>query len=116
MTVLLCRASSCPDSLSLLENLRETIRDCPHGVLVTTGCLHSRVVRAHLCRLPGATVTVQPCTRDRRPVGSAVHIGPIRSATDVAALCTWLRSSDHDPQGLPARLRRAGPRRTAPLN
>lgn len=106
-TVVLCRAPGCARGGDLLlDLLRGTVRECPHGVLVSTGCVHGPMVCGRADRTAGAMVAVQPCAQDRRPVGAAVHIGPIRTKADTQALCRWLRGGDLSAELLPTRLLR----------
>jgi hypothetical protein len=114
-TVVLCWGCAHTDDL-LLNRLRETVRECPHGVLISAGCVHGPLVCGRAQRPAGAVVTAQDCTGDRRPVGAAVCVGPIRTEADVLALCRWLRGDDHSPELLPARLLRPPPYRMARLN
>lgn len=84
------------------EMLRAVVRSSRHGVLVSTGCLLGPTT----CRLRTAAplVLVQPCDAERRPMGPAVHVGPLRSAADVRELECWLRRGRFDPALLPGRL------------
>jgi hypothetical protein len=96
-TVVVCQATACEAGADpgLLDALRETIRRCPHGVLLRSGCMLGPVT----CRprwlhphadTSGAIVIVQPCGTDRAPQGIPVRVGPLRHPGDTHALCTWL--------------------------
>ncbi|GGM90135.1 hypothetical protein GCM10011609_28800 [Lentzea pudingi] len=91
-----------------LELLRETIRRSVHGMLVRVHCPLGRIYckaregSAH----SGWILIVQPCTAGRSPVGSAVIVGPIRTADDLVAVTGWLETDPLDGSTLPARLRR----------
>ena len=98
-TAVVCHSRACgsgdPATVAsgLFAALRAAVRESRHGVLV------------------------QACDAERRPVASAVRVGPLRTAADVDVLTAWLRAGDLDPGLLPAHLldvhRRAA---TAPLN
>jgi hypothetical protein len=72
------------------------------GVLVVAGCTLGAVV----CRLrpPAPLVVVQPCDVQRRPIGPAVRVGPLRSRADVTELVLWLGRARFDVDALPDRL------------
>ncbi|WOX16055.1 hypothetical protein [Streptomyces sp. N50] len=112
-TLVVC--SSCrtaPDQA--MDVLRRAVRGCPHGVMVSTGCLE-RVL--HCRRDRGLHAAVQPCAVDRRPTGGVVRIGPIVTAADAEAVGAWLRVGMPDDGTLPERLRAApAPWQVARLN
>jgi hypothetical protein len=82
-------AVSCEKCALSLDALRETVRGCPHGVLVRAGCLLGRTYCASAQRSGGEVVMVQPCGEDHQPYGSATLLGPLERA-DVAIVCDWL--------------------------
>jgi hypothetical protein len=102
-----CRAGPCARAaVPLLRHLGAATRRCPHGVLVSTGCL----LRASRClRAPGhdsgAYLLVQPCDLDRRPRGTAIGVGPVLTAADAAAVAAWLAGDRLDAARLESRLR-----------
>lgn len=102
-----CRAGPCAGAAApLLRHLGAATRRCPHGVLISAGCL----LRASRClRAPahdsGAYLFVQPCDLDRRPQGAAIGIGPVLTAADAAAVADWLAGGDLDAARLDRRLR-----------
>jgi hypothetical protein len=106
-SAVVCRAGPCAGApASLLRLLGTATRSCPHGVLVSTGC----VLRAPRClRAPGhdsgAYLLVQPCDLDRRPRGVAIGIGPVLTAADAAAVADWLAEGSMDVARLEPRLR-----------
>ena len=106
-TVALCQACGDPE-LPVLQHLRETIRRCPHGVLVSSSCLLGRLschTRTISGSPGGAIVVVQPCSStSREPLGHAIRVGPLRTHADLAALARWLRQSRLTPGSLPPRL------------
>ncbi|WP_217238524.1 hypothetical protein [Streptomyces sp. AC555_RSS877] len=112
-TLVVC--ASCHAGTSrLMDGLRRAVRGCPHGVLVSTGCL-AKVL--HCRRDRGLHAAVQPCTADRRPAGAVVRLGPLVTAADAEAVGTWLRAGMPDDGTLPDRLRAApAPQHVARLN
>jgi len=102
-----CRAGPCARSAGpLLHHLGAATGRCPHGVLISTGC----VLRAERClRAPGhdsgAYLMVQPCDLGRRPRGTAIGIGPVLTDADAAAVADWLAGDSLDPARLDPRLR-----------
>jgi hypothetical protein len=90
--VALCQAGPCArSSRELLQPLRAATRRCPHGVLISAGCL----LRAPRCQArpghdSGAYLLVQPCDRSRRPRGIAISVGPVLTRADAAAVAAWL--------------------------
>jgi hypothetical protein len=120
-TAVLCSAPGCgvdDDGTvagRLIDALRAVVRASRHGVLVTTGCLFGTAACGVRARAP--VVLVQACDEERRPIGIALRVGPLRTTADVDLLVSWLRAGHLDPAALPARLldlhRRAV---VAPLN
>lgn len=104
-----CQSGPCVRaSDSLLPELRAATRRSPHGVLISSGC----VLRAARCRRApshdsGAYLLVQPCDLDRRPLGTAIRIGPVLNGADAAAVADWLAGGSLDAACLESRLRRA---------
>ena len=93
-----CRAATD----QMMDVLRRAVRDCPHGVMVSTGCLETVL---HCRRDRGLHAAVQPCAVDRRPTGGVVRIGPIITDADAEAVGVWLRDGVPDDGTLPERLR-----------
>jgi hypothetical protein len=102
----LCQAGPCArSSRELLQPLRAATRRCPHGVLISTGCL----LRAPRCEAgpgheSGAYLLVQPCDRNRQPRGIAISVGPVLTRADAAAVAAWL-ADGLDAESLDPRLR-----------
>jgi hypothetical protein len=105
-TAVACRSEGCGngDGATMAEDLfaalRTAVRDSRYGVLVSAGCLLGQSICG--ARATAPVVLVQPCDAERRPVGVAVRIGPLRTAADVEVLVAWLRGGDLDPGLLPA--------------
>jgi hypothetical protein len=101
-----CQSGPCAGPAGrLVPLLRAATRRCPHGVLISAGCL----LRASRCRAPGhesgAYLLVQPCDVDRRPSGTAIGVGPVLTDADAAAAAEWLAFGDLDAALLAPRLR-----------
>jgi hypothetical protein len=101
-----CRSGPCAGTAGrLVPLLRAATRRCPHGVLISAGCL----LHAARCRAPGhdsgAYLLVQPCDTDRRPSGTAIGVGPVLTDADAAAAAEWLAFGDLDAALLAPRLR-----------
>ncbi|KIF04625.1 hypothetical protein PL81_17730 [Streptomyces sp. RSD-27] len=113
-TLVVCVNCQNPASDQVIDRLRQAVRDCPHGVMVSTGCLGG-LLRCR--RTAGLHAAVQPCTRDRKPHGVAVSLGPIADEADAETVAVWLRAGMPDDGTLPSRLRPApAPPRVARLN
>lgn len=92
--------------------MRRTVRACPYGVMVATGCLDGLL----RCRgsSGGLHAAVQPCAQDRKPDGAAVCLGPITTWRDAKAVGVWLLAGMPDDGTLPHGLRTApAPRHVA---
>jgi hypothetical protein len=107
-----CRAGPCTQAAApLLRRLGAATRRCPHGVLISAGC----VLRASRClgapaHDSGAYLLVQPCDLDRRPRGLAIGIGPVLSDADARVVADWLaRRGSLDAARLDPRLRLPAP-------
>lgn len=108
-TVVVCSGCARPAGWSVIDELRGSIRRCRHGVLVAAAARHDGL---------GTVVIVQPCGRDRTPVGAARWVGPITDRRDAARVRDWVERGDWDVEDLPRRLRfaRKGIRADATLN
>ncbi|MGW3151814.1 hypothetical protein ACWDG1_45905 [Streptomyces sp. NPDC001177] len=112
-TLVVC--TSCgQDADQVMNVLRRAVRECRHGVMISTGCLQG-VLR---CRgRLGLHAAVQPCAVDRRPTGAVVRLGPLTTEADAEAIGTWLRTGMPDDGTLPDELRAApAPQHIARLN
>ncbi|MEU8029616.1 hypothetical protein AB0C13_13435 [Streptomyces sp. NPDC049099] len=113
-TLVVCAACRDAANEHVMDVLRRAVRACPHGVMVSTGCLdqfmHCRTGR-------GVYAAVQPCVADRRPTGAVVRLGPLASRADAEAVAAWLHAGMPADAGLPESLRAApAPRQVAHLN
>ncbi|MFJ7071629.1 hypothetical protein [Streptomyces sp. NPDC098781] len=96
------------------DGLRSAVRACPHGVMVSAGCL-GKVLRCRGAR--GVHAAVQPCAVDRGPTGAVVRLGPLLNEADAEMVGAWLRAGMPDDGTLPERLRAApAPRQVTHLN
>lgn len=91
-TLVICTACDA----AVLEELRQCIHSCPHGMLVTT---------ANAPDTHGAVVVLQPCSRQRVPSEPPRWIGPITSRADATRVRAWVQAGDWDTSLLPRRLR-----------
>ena len=83
--------------------LREVVRQCPFGILVTVPCMFGAPCPAWPAE--GVFVALQPCTIDREPICSARLVGPIRDPEDIARLSAWVQAGRWNVGLLPLRLR-----------
>ncbi len=104
-TVVLCTQCTNDSQSGLVPMLRAAVRACPHGMLVTTGCLLGQLNCAARPGLGGVMLVLQPCTRARTPVGPAQWVGPIDDAADVDSVCDWIGQGNWDDAALPDHLR-----------
>lgn len=113
-TLVVCTVCRDTADGQVVDVLRRAVRDCPHGVMVATGCLESLL---HCRPGRGLYAVVQPCMADRRPSGASVRLGPLVGEADAGAVGAWLRAGMPDDGTLPDRLRAApAPRHVAHLN
>jgi hypothetical protein len=113
-TLVVCTACRDTADGQVVDALRRAVRDCPHGVMVATGCL-DRFLHCRPGR--GAYAAVQACAADRRPTGAVVRLGPLVTEADAAAVGAWLRDGMPDDGTLPDRFCAApAPRHVARLN
>ncbi|WP_074133200.1 hypothetical protein [Mycolicibacterium houstonense] len=105
-TVALCMHCSSADPESLLVHmLRNVVRRCPHGVLVSTQCLLGELTCATRRADLSPVLVLQPCSRDRNPNAPAIWIGPISTDADALDACAWIAAGSWDGATLPAQLR-----------
>lgn len=103
-TVAACVACSHEVNDTVVSELRQVIRHCPHAVLVVTQCLLGKFACAAMSSDPGVMLVLQPCTAERVPVSPMRLVGPLRSKTDAEAVCTWIAAGVWDSVGLPSGL------------
>jgi hypothetical protein len=87
-----------------LDGLRESIRRCPHGMLVSTACLRGPLTCAAHSHGAGVMLVLQPCSVDRRPSGSAHWVGPVTDQDDLDIVRAWLERGRWNGPDLPLRL------------
>ncbi|BBX64700.1 hypothetical protein MSAS_38740 [Mycobacterium saskatchewanense] len=105
-TVIVCTACSAEGDLSIIDELRPTIRRCPHGMLVAAACLLGPLTCASRPTGRGVMALVQPCTGDRAARGQPHWIGPIADYGQAAALRDWLELGQWENSPIPTRLTR----------
>lgn len=104
-TVIVCSCCAAEPGLSVLEELRGSIRRCQHGILVSAPCLLGKLTCAARTDGSGTMVLLQPCSTDRSPVGPPRWVGPITNPADAEAVRAWLERGDWNVGTLPQRLR-----------
>jgi hypothetical protein len=105
-TVFVCTACAAERELSVVEELRPAIRQCPRAMLISTECMLGPLACA--CRPAGQGVmaVLQPCTHDRVACGPPRWIGPITDNSEAAALRAWLEQGEWENEPLPRQLTR----------
>jgi hypothetical protein len=103
-TVIVCTACAADQNLSVIDELRPTIRRCPHALLVAAPCMLGPLTCAS--RPTGVMAVVQPCTKDRLACGPTQWIGPIADDGDVAELLDWLELGEWENTSVPTQLSR----------
>lgn len=105
-TVALCTSCASSDSQSvLIRTLRNVVRRCPHGVLVSTRCLLGEFTCATRRAYFGPVLVLQPCSAERAPSAAAIWVGPIGTEADARDACDWIAAGRWDRAKLPERLR-----------
>jgi len=89
-TVIVCAACAADRTLWVIDELRPTIRRCPHAMLVSAACLLGSLTCASRPTGYGVMAVLQPCTKERVACGPPHWIGPITDSDEVAALRDWL--------------------------
>jgi hypothetical protein len=105
--LVVCTGCTAGHGISVLDELRATIRSCPNGVLVAAGCMLGPLTCAARPDRRGVLVLLQPCSTDRTPIGSATWVGPINDRFDAAAVADWVHNGDWRLGALPKHLRPA---------
>ena len=105
--LVVCTGCNAEQGISVLDELRATIRRCPHGVLVAAGCMLGPLTCAARPDRPGVFVLLQPCSTDHTPTGSATWVGPINDRFDAAAVADWVQRGEWSLDALPRHLRPA---------
>jgi hypothetical protein len=105
-TVVVCTACTGPDDLSVVDQLRPTIRRCPRAMLVSAACMLGPLTCASRPSGRGVMALVQPCTNDRAACGPPHWIGPISDNSQTAALRDWLELGQWENTPVPTHLNR----------
>jgi hypothetical protein len=105
-TVIVCAVCAAGDDLSVIEELRPTIRRCPHAMLVSAACMLGPLTCASRPTGCGVMALVQPCTNDRVACGPPHWIGPITDNGQAAALRDWLELGQWENTPVPRHLSR----------
>jgi hypothetical protein len=103
-TVFVC--SSCAGGMEslVLDELGKSIRRCRHGVLVSAPCLAGKLSCAAYLDGSGPVAVLQPCSKDRTPVGPPQWIGPLTNLADTEEAQAWIERGDWTIDTLPQRL------------
>lgn len=105
-TVIVCTACAADDDLSVVDELRPTIRRCPYAMLVSAACMLGPLTCASRPTGCGVMAVVQPCTNDRVACGPPHWIGPITDNGEAAALRDWLELGQWENTPVPRQLGR----------
>lgn len=105
-TLVVCTACAADRGLSVIDELRPTIRRCPRAVLVAAACMLGPLTCASRPTGCGVIALVQPCTNDREPNGPPRWIGPITDKREAARLRQWLEQGQWEHTPLPKKLTR----------
>ena len=103
-TVIVCAACASGLELSVVNELRPTIRCCPHAMLVSAACMLGTLTCAARPAGCGVMAVVQPCTNEREACGPPHWIGPITGHAQAAALRDWLELGEWESTPLPKQL------------
>lgn len=103
-TVIVCAACAADHDLSVLDELRPTIRRCPRAMLVSATCMLGPLSCASSPTGCGVMAVLQPCTNDRVACGPPHWIGPITNRRDAAVLRDWIELGQWESTPLPSRL------------
>ncbi|MGV0047226.1 hypothetical protein ACRU13_22055 [Mycobacterium colombiense] len=105
-TVIVCAACAVGRELSMIDELRPTIRRCPHSMLVSAACMLGPLTCASRPTGRGVMAVLQPCTNDRVACGPAHWIGPITDSAAAAELRDWLERGQWENTPVPSQLGR----------
>ena len=105
-TVIVCTACAAEQDLSVIDELRPTIRRCPRAMLVAAACMLGPLTCASRPTGCGVMAVLQPCTTDRVACGPPQWIGPITDDGDTAILRDWLELGQWETTPLPTQLGR----------
>lgn len=105
-TVIVCGTCAVDHHLSVIDELRPTIRRCPRSVLVEAACMLGPLTCASRPTGCGVMAVVQPCTNDREACGPPHWVGPIADSDEAAALSDWLEQGQWEDTPIPTPLGR----------
>jgi hypothetical protein len=105
-TVIVCAACAADRDLSIVDELRPTIRRCPRAMLVSAECMLGPLTCASRPTGCGVMAVLQPCTNDRVACGPPHWIGPIADDCEAAVLRDWLELGQWENAPAPTQLRR----------
>ncbi|BBY39471.1 hypothetical protein MMAN_36050 [Mycobacterium mantenii] len=103
-TVIVCAACAVGHQLSVIDELRPTIRRCPRSMLVSAACMLGPLTCSSRPTGGGVMAVVQPCTDDRVACGPAHWIGPIADRAAAAELRDWLERGQWEITPVPRQL------------
>jgi hypothetical protein len=102
-TVVVCSCCAAGCELFVLKELGKSVRRCRHGILVSAPCLAGKLSCA-IHNNAGTIAVLQPCLKDRSPLGSPYRIGPINNAFDTEEAQGWIERGDWTIATLPQHL------------
>ena len=105
-TVIVCTDCAPEQDLSVVDELRPTIRRCSRAMLVAAACMLGPLTCASRPTGCGVMAVLQPCTTDRVACGPPQWIGPITDDGDTAVLRDWLELGQWETTPLPKQLSR----------
>lgn len=103
-TIVVCTACAADHNLSLVDELRPSIRRCPRAMLVAAECMLGPLACASRPTGCGVLALLQPCTNDRAACGPPHWIGPIADHVDATVLRDWLELGQWENTPLPRQL------------
>ena len=105
-TLVVCTACAADHNLSVIDELRPTIRRCPRSMLVAAACMLGPLTCASRPTGCGVMAMLQPCTNDRVACGPPHWIGPITDKAEAAVLRDWLELGQWENAPVPRQLGR----------
>jgi hypothetical protein len=102
--IFVCTACAAERDLSIVDELRPTIRRCPRAMLVSAACMLGPLSCAARPTGCGVMALLQPCTDRQVACGRPWWIGPITNSVDAAALRDWVELGQWEDVPLPGQL------------